>query len=199
MSNVLERLQNEQEIFQQKVLKKAERKARWESGLKEKPQFKHLKAHDGLGKARLLSQEGGYLKAVAGMRKFICPHCGAICQLGGNVPHINKHFAYCSERNTTMSEQQLIEVIEAAPAHLQKNILLNEYGTFILSHNELLTVMSTIALNRAESDNMRGLAIKLLNDYHMTVRNDPDRAEQLGFSGFEFDVITKEVDQDKCS
>lgn len=118
-------------------------------------------------------------------RKWICPHCGA----KGDFTRGNKifnHFAYCEKKDQTMSKEQLQEIVDSG-LRPSKNVLMNQYGDFILSHNELLQVASTIALDKKDPRSI--LCIKLLFDYHDKMQNKAEEAEKVGFTQFVFEVI----------
>ena len=85
-----------------------------------------------------------------------------------------------------MSKEELQEVLDARPRPAKK-LLMNEYGEFILSHEELLQVASTIALTK--TDPRSAVCLKLLFDYYDKVNNKQDVAEQLGFTKFVFEVV----------
>ena len=116
--------------------------------------------------------------------KYICPHCGHKGRLN-RTNTIFKHFGYCEKRDTTMSKEQLQEIVDAQ-ARPSKRLLMNQYGDFILSHEELLQVMSTIALDK--TDPRSAIALKLMYDYHEKM-SDKEVADSLGFTQFVFEVV----------
>lgn len=116
--------------------------------------------------------------------KFICPHCGYRGHLT-NSNSIFKHFAYCKHKDKTMSKEQLQEVLDAE-TRPSKRMLMNQYGEFILNQEELLQVMSTIALDK--KDPRSAIALKLMYDYHEKM-SDKEVAESLGFTQFVFEVV----------
>ena len=116
--------------------------------------------------------------------KYICPHCGHKGRLNGTNT-IFRHFGYCAKRDTTMSQEQLQEILDAE-LRPSKRLLMHQYGDFILTHEELLQVMSTIALDK--TDPRSAIALKLMYDYHEKM-SDKDVADSLGFTQFVFEVV----------
>lgn len=116
---------------------------------------------------------------------YICPHCGHVGKLA-NGNSIFRHFGYCKKKGNLMSKEELQEVLDARPRP-SKKMLMNEYGEFILSHEELLQVASTIALTK--TDPRSAVCLKLLFDYYDKVNNKKDEAEQLGFTQIVFEVV----------
>ena len=116
--------------------------------------------------------------------QYICPHCGH----KGNLNDSNtifKHFGYCGKRDKTMSKEQIQEILDA-DVKPNKRLLMNQYGDFILTHEELLQVMSTIALDK--TDPRSAIALKLMYDYHEKM-SDKEVADSLGFTQFDFEVV----------
>lgn len=117
------------------------------------------------------------------MRKiYICPHCGHVGKQASKS--MMKHFGYCEHKDTTLSIQELQAIRDARP---EKALLMGQYGDWILTHEELLQVLSTVALDK--KDSVRPIALKLLMDYHDTINNRPDEAKELGFTGFTFTIL----------
>lgn len=115
---------------------------------------------------------------------YVCPHCGHVGRMDTGFSAL-KHFGYCKHKDKgTMSKEQIQEIIEERDL---KKCLMNQYGDFILTQEELLKVMSTIALDK--KDNRSALAIKLMYDYHDKMANKPEEAQALGFDGFVFEVL----------
>jgi hypothetical protein len=115
--------------------------------------------------------------------KYICPHCGHQGLLSTNT--IFKHFGYCKHKDKTMSKEQIQEILDA-DVKPNKRLLMNQYGDFILTHEELLQVMSTIALDK--KDPRSAIALKLMYDYHEKM-SDKEVADSLGFTQFVFEVV----------
>ena len=84
-----------------------------------------------------------------------------------------------------MSKEQIQEILDA-DVKPNKRLLMNQYGDFILTHEELLQVMSTIALDK--TDPRSAIALKLMYDYHEKM-SDKEVADSLGFTQFVFEVV----------
>ena len=90
-----------------------------------------------------------------------------------------------SEAKPLRAKEQIQEILDA-DVKPNKRLLMNQYGDFILTHEELLQVMSTIALDK--KDPRSAIALKLMYDYHEKM-SDKEVADSLGFTQFVFEVV----------